>query len=50
MDVNQFLVTLLSSLGNLEFVENVDFETEAFILKGRANLKSNRYLQVYFNE
>ena len=50
MDVNQFLVRLLSSLGNLEFVEKVDFETEAFVLKGRANLKSNRYLQVYFNE
>ncbi len=50
MDVNQFLVILLSSLGDLEFVEKVDFETEAFVLKGRANLKNNRYLQVYFNE
>ena len=50
MDVNQFLVSLLSSLSTLDFVEKVDSSTEAFVLKGRAILKQNRYLHVYFNE
>ncbi len=50
MDVNQFIVLLLSNLSTLEFVEKVDFKTEAFVLKGRARLKKNRYLQIYFNE
>jgi len=50
MDVSQFLLSLLNGLSGLDFVENVDFKTEAFILKGRATLEGNRYLQVYFNE
>ena len=50
MDVSQFLLSLLKSLSGLEFVEKVDFKTEVFILKGRANLGGKRYLQVYFNE
>lgn len=50
MDINQFLLSLLRTLSTLEFVEKVDFQTEAFILKGRAILKKNRFLQVYFNE
>ena len=50
MDINQFLLSLLHTLSTLEFVEKVDFQTEVFILKGRAILKKNRFLQVYFNE
>ena len=50
MDVSQFLLSLLKSLSGLEFVEKVDFKTEVFILKGRANLGGKRYPQVYFNE
>ena len=50
MDINQFLLSLLSALSTLEFVEKVDLQTEVFILKGRAILNKNRFLQVYFNE
>ena len=50
MDVNQFLVTLLHALSLRDFVEKVDFHTEAFILKGNVLLKGNRLLRVYFNE
>ena len=50
MDVRQFLLSLLNTLSKLDFVKNVDFNTEVFILKGRATLEGNRYLQVYFNE
>jgi hypothetical protein len=50
MDVSQFLLLLLKRLSELEFVEKVDIVTEVFILKCRAILKNNRFLQVYFNE
>ena len=50
MDVNQFLLLLLEGLSKLDFVEKVDIQTEVFILKGRAILKKNRFLQIYFNE
>ena len=50
MDINQFLLSLLSALSTLEFVKKVDFQTEVFVLKGRVILKKNRFLQVYFNE
>lgn len=50
MDINQFLLSLLSTLSTLEFVKKVDFQTEVFVLKGRVILKKNRFLQVYFNE
>jgi len=50
MDISQFLLSLLSALSTLEFVEKVDFQTEVFVLKGRVILKKNRFLQVYFNE
>ena len=50
MDVNTFLLSLLHELSSLEFVEKVDLHTEVFILKGRAILKKNRFLQIYFNE
>lgn len=50
MDIDLFLLSLLHELSGLDFVEEVDFETEVFIIKGRAILKNNRFLQVYFNE
>lgn len=50
MDVGQFLLLLLKGLSELEFVEKVDIDTEVFVLKCRAILKENRFLQVYFNE
>ena len=50
MDVTQFQTDLLHELSGFEFVEHVDFKTESFVLKGRAILKNNLFLQVYFNE
>lgn len=50
MDISQFLPSLLHSLSGLEFVVKVDFQTEAFVLKGRATLQKSRFLHVYFNE
>jgi hypothetical protein len=50
MVINQFLLSLLHSLSDLDFVEKVDIHTEVFILKGRVILKKNRFLQLYFNE
>ena len=50
MDLSQFLLILLRSLSEIDFVEKVDIQTEVFILKGRAILKKNRFLQIYFNE
>ncbi len=50
MDVNQFFLSLLEGLSKLDFVEKVDIQTEVFVLKGRAILKKNRFLQLYFNE
>lgn len=50
MDVSQFLLLLLKGLSELDFVEKVDVNTEVFILKCRAILKENRFLQIYFNE
>ncbi|GMT46719.1 MAG: hypothetical protein IEMM0007_0285 [bacterium] len=50
MDIGQFLLLLLEGFSELDFVEKVDIETEVFVLKGRAILKKNRFLQIYFNE
>jgi hypothetical protein len=50
VDVRQFLLYLLEGLSKLDFVEKIDVQTEVFILKGRAILKKNRFLQIYFNE
>lgn len=50
MDISQFLLLLLEGLSKLHFVEKVDIQTEVFVLKGRAILKNNRFLQIYFNE
>lgn len=50
MEIDKFLLSLLGSLAGLDFVEKIDFKTEVFVLKGRAILKKNRFLQVYFNE
>lgn len=49
MDVGRFLLSLLEGLSKLDFVANVDIHTEVFILKGRASLDKNRFLQIYFN-
>lgn len=49
MDLSQFLLILLRSLSEIDFVEKVDIQTEVFILKGRAILKKNCFLQIYFN-
>lgn len=50
MDINQFLISLLHALSALDFIEKIDFQTEVFVLKGRAILKEKRFLQIYFNE
>ena len=50
MDISRFLLLLLKSFSKLDFVEKVDIQTEVFVLKGRAILKKNRFLQIYFNE
>lgn len=50
MDLSQFLISLLHGLSELDFVEKVDIQTDVFVLKGRAILKKNRFLQLYFNE
>jgi len=50
VDISQFLPLLLKGLSELDFVEKVDIQTEVFVLKGRAILKENRFLQIYFNE
>lgn len=50
MDINQFLLSLLEGLARLDFVESVEIHTEVFILKGRAILRKNRFMQIYFNE
>ena len=49
MDVDQFLLNLLHELSGVNFVKNVNFETEAFILKGRIILDHDNFLQVYYN-
>jgi hypothetical protein len=50
VDIKQFLSILLENLSKLEFVDKIDIQTEVFILKGRAILKKNRFVQIYFNE
>ena len=49
MDVGQFLNRLLEELSQLPFVENVDFNTEVFIVKGKVFLGLSHFLQIYFN-
>ena len=46
----RFLTSLLHALSKVDFVEKVDLRSEVFILKGRAVLRNNRFLQIYFNE
>lgn len=50
MDISQFLFLLLEGLTKLDFVEKVDILTEVFVLKGRAILRKDRLLQIYYNE
>jgi hypothetical protein len=46
MVINQFLLSLLHSLSDLDFVEKVDIHTEVFILKG--NSKKESFLAAVF--
>ena len=50
MDVDGFQTSLLEALSGCPFVESVDLQTEAVIVKGRVVLDDERFLQVYFNE
>ena len=50
MDAGGLPASLLQALSGVELVEAVDFDTEAFVLKGRVRVKGGRYVQVYFNE
>jgi hypothetical protein len=50
MDIDAFLSELLEALSDCSFVESVDLQTEAVIVKGRVRLEKDRFLQVYFNE
>ena len=50
MDVEAFLSSLLDALAECPFVESVDLDTEAIVVKGRVQLEHERFLQVYFNE
>ena len=50
MDVNTFTSDLLSELARLDFVERVELETEAIIVRGRAYLHEDMFVEVYFNE
>jgi len=50
MDVATFLSSLLDVSADRPFVQSVDLETEAVIVKGRVLLEEDRFLQVYFNE
>ena len=50
MDVATFLSSLLDALADWPFVQSVDLETEAIVVKGRVLLDQDRFLEVYFNE
>jgi hypothetical protein len=50
MELKGVLAALVSALSRLDFVTSLDLHTEVFILKGRVYLRSNGFLEVYFNE
>ncbi|MCS4198154.1 hypothetical protein [Salinibacter ruber] len=50
MDVETFVSSLLDALADRPFVQSVDVETEAIVVRGRVLLERNRFLQVCFNE
>ena len=50
VDVAPFLSSLLDALADRPFVQSVDLETEAIVVRGRVLLEQDRFLQVYFNE
>lgn len=50
MDVETFLSSLLDALAGRPFVQSVDLDTEAIVIRGRVLLEEDRFLQVYFNE
>ena len=44
MDVETFLPSLLDALANRFFVQSVDPETEAIVVKGQVHLQQERFL------
>lgn len=50
MDVSNFTSDLLSELARLNFIERIELETEAIIVRGRAYLTENVFVEIYFNE
>lgn len=50
MDVNRFLNQVLEALSKLDFVENVDFKTDVFVLRGKVFLDKEQFLQIYVND
>lgn len=50
MDVKDFLIELLSALGKLDFVEDIDLQVEGLIVAGRIILKEDRFMEIYYNE
>jgi len=50
MDVSTFTSELLSELAKLDFVDRVELETEAIIVRGRAYLHENMFVEVYLNQ
>lgn len=50
MEIARFLQLLLHALSQLEFVQKIDISTEVFVLRGRAVLRNDLLLHVYYNE
>ena len=50
MDVKTFVIELLSALGELDFVQDIDLQVEGLVISGRIALKEDRFLETYFNE
>ena len=50
MDVRSFSNELISALSHVEFIERIELETEAIVVKGRAYLYDDMFLEIYFNE
>ncbi|MCS4159329.1 hypothetical protein GGP99_003320 [Salinibacter ruber] len=45
MDVETFVSSLLDALADRPFVQSVDVETEAFVVRGRVLRERDRFLQ-----
>ncbi len=49
MDLNSFLSEVFSASANLDFVKNIDVNTEIFLTKGKINLLDGSFLKFYYN-